>query len=127
MHARARSLSHMVLETFADARHPRVALAMICLSGFLAGSLTTAAVLLPEYELIVACIAPLMVLSLSFAILVWRRRGSAGGGGDGRDPRTGPRPPKPDRWRCPWYDTLWKDHLPDEPSGPRRTRTLLRR
>lgn len=128
MHARVRSLSHLVRETFADAHHPRFAVVMIGLSGFLAGSLTVVAVLLPESAVIVACLAPLSVLSLCFAVMNWRRPGSSGGGGGGGgQPHAGPRPPAPDRWRCPWYDMLWKDQLPSEPSSAIRVSTLPRR
>lgn len=124
MLVRLRSLRRTVLETFADARHPRFAIAMICLTGFLAGSLTTAALLLPQYAFIVACVAPLGAVSLGFAIWEWHRPGSSGGRGDDGHPHHGPRPHGPDRWRCPWYDTLWTDQLPDEPS-PRGRRSPL--
>lgn len=116
MHARLRSLSRSLLDAFADARHPRFAVSMVCLTGFLAGSLSTAAALMPQYALIVACLTPFAVVSLFLAVREWRRRGSSGGRGDGGEPRDGPRSPAPDRWRCPWYELLWTGDLPVEPS-----------
>jgi hypothetical protein len=127
MQARLRSLSGLVLETFGGARHPRFAIAMVCLSGFLAGSLTTTAVLMPQDALIVASLAPTCALSLCFAMLAWGRPGSSGGRDDGREPPRGPHSPDPDRWPCRWYDTLWNDQLPDEPSALRRMPTVVRR